>query len=419
MLYVIPIIAIVFCILSYLNNQSLSNPYFAFNLLWSIVGCFLAIGNENVYKPSNLACTIVIVGIVAFNLSRWCPLVKISKKKTTNVSWMIDDDRMMFLTLLLVLLTLFSTAASIRDIMNGVPFTQIRDNYYDYDGTNGTFLYYLRNYLITPITYALISCTFISVFSGNRVHKVQLLTMLTIIIVQALTSGGRYILMNSFFAFACGYSLYSKHKQLSFTRKISIIVIISILLSGIIYLTNERSTYSMRNMSIVQKVSLTIYDYFAGSVTYMDKVIDTFPAIVGSTYGLNFIAGFITPFFALLSFLHILSWPKLLNVIGVYACSVLRIGPESYYNAMPTIFGYFYIDGGFVLLFIESFLFGYICKKVYDNATNGNLLFVGIFILIFIQICISSTRWAFYSPDFCLAVLYLKLIIKRKNSLVL
>ena len=95
---------------------------------------------------------------------------------------------------------------------------------------------------------------------------------------------------------------------------------------------------------------------------------------------------------------------------------MLRIGPATYYNAMPTIFGYFFIDGGFALTFIEAWLFGYICKRIYIVAKNGNVYFISVFILLFIQICNSSTRWFFYSPDYCLAMIYLRLIMTQTND---
>ena len=36
-----------------------------------------------------------------------------------------------------------------------------------------------------------------------------------------------------------------------------------------------------------------------------------------------------------------------------------------------------------------------------------------MYILIFIQICNSSTRWFFYSSDYCLAYLYMNTVVKK------
>ena len=96
-------------------------------------------------------------------------------------------------------------------------------------------------------------------------------------------------------------------------------------------------------------------------------------------------------------------YPAIFSVIGTYACEVLKIGPSSFYNAMPTIFGYFYIDGGFALVFIEAWLFGYICKRLYQRGKSGNVLMAAMYILVFAQICNSSTRCFFYLADYCLA----------------
>ena len=150
----------------------------------------------------------------------------------------------------------------------------------------------------------------------------------------------------------------------------------------------------------------------------MGKVVETSPEIIGKTFGLNMIAGFLIPIFVVFNFLHIVPYPQVFNYIGTYACAVLQIGPNTYYNAMPTIFGYFYIDGGLILTFIEAWIFGYVCKRVFEKAMDGSLLNVAFYLLIFIQICNSSTRWFFYSPEFCLAFIFLRIIFKPTGRIL-
>lgn len=182
-----------------------------------------------------------------------------------------------------------------------------------------------------------------------------------------------------------------------------------------IFLTNERSTNLMTDMSLFEKVYTTIYLYFSGSVTYLGRVIENAPGIVGSTFGLNLLAGFISPIFVILNFMHIINYPQVFNTIGTYACIELLIGPSTYFNAMPTAFGYFFIDGGLILTFVESWIFGYACKRFYIKAKEGNLLYIGLFLLLFVQICNSSTRWFIYTSDFALAFIYMRFVLKKKN----
>ena len=168
-------------------------------------------------------------------------------------------------------------------------------------------------------------------------------------------------------------------------------------------------------MNISEKIYSTIYQYFAGSVTYLGEVIKNTPNIEGATFGINFFAGWLSPIFVILNFIGVLSYPQAFSYIGKEACKVLQIGPYLYYNAMPTVFGYFYIDGGLIFTFIEAWIWGYICRQLYKRADNGNLFFIALYILMFLQICNSSTRWFLYSTGYCLAFLYMRLIFNKRN----
>lgn len=417
MVYAIPLLAILFFFAANYKYKTIFNPFSVFNILWLFVGILLCVGNERVYEPSVLACGIIISGIVAFNFASWSPKLVIIKSKPKSHEWVINGKALFILTVIIAALTLATAAASISDLINNTSYSIIRENYYANEGENSNFIYYLRNYFINPMTYSLIVGTVMSFFSEKNVRKLQLVLLLAVVVVQALISGGRYILMNTFFAFVCGFFLFKKEYKMRFTRKIIIAILVAALFYGIIFLTNERATFASRDMTVFQRLYLTIYEYFAGSVTYMDKVIETYPFVVGSTFGINFAAGFITPIFVLFTFLHLITWPEIFNTIGRYACAVLQIGNGTYYNAMPTVFGYFYIDGGFPLLIIEAWLFGYICKRLFARAKEGNLYYTAVFILMFIQICISSTRWFWYSAEFSMAVLYMRLLLTNTRQL--
>lgn len=413
MIYIIPLLAASFLIGANKKYRTLINPFSIFNLLWIFVGVLLCIGNEKVYTPSNLAQWIIIIGITGFNIASWSLKLKIGNKNSCDSNYIINNNTLFALTIIITFFSFMSAAVSVQDLLNGVSYSAIRNNYYTYESENATLMYYVRNFLISPMTYVVLIGTTISFFKESKIRKIQFACLAMIVLLQAMTSGGRYILMNTFFVFICCYYLFKKENRLKLSQRFIITLLSVVLFYGIIYLTNERATYDSRNMTIIQRLYSTVYTYFAGSVTYMGEVVKTYPFIVGSTYGLNFLAGFLTPVFSAFNFLHIISWPEVFNTIGRYACSILQIGPKSYYNAMPTVFGYFYIDGGFILLFIESWLFGYICKRLYIRAKEGNIYYVAVYTMMFVQICTSSTRWFWYSAEFCLAVIYMRIILKR------
>lgn len=405
-----------FLIAAYRKNKSISDPYVAFNILWLGVAVLINIGNKYVYEPSMTAMICVFVGIIGFNLSRFTPKLKLGNIKLgifQNDDYTFLYHRAYIISIVVLILSAISAGSAIRAFMNGTSFSSIRSEYYTYTSAESVYMYYFRNYVLSPLRYVVIISAIVGVIKKEKVSKWLLVNTIGIIILQTITNGGRYVLMNTIFMMLCGYSLFGDKERITSKQKVIIVALVALFSYVIVFLTNDRASYITQNMTVGERLYHTVYEYFAGSTTYLGKVVEKTPSVVGSTYGVNFMAGFIIPIFVVFNYLHLISYPAIFAVIGTYACEILRIGPSTYYNAMPTIFGYFFIDGGYVLVFVEAWLFGYICKRLYVRSKTGNLLMSAMFILIFIQICNSSTRWFFYSPDYCMAYIYLNAVVKK------
>ena len=398
------------------GKRNISNPFFAFNIIWIIVAFFINIGNAHVFEPDAIALKIVFLGIIGFNLAQFMPKVVIRKSGLglfTGEQYIINYRFVYLLSFVVLILSAISAISAISAVLSGANFSAIRSDYYTYASGESVYMYYFRNYVISPLRYVVIISAIIGILKKERIGKALIANTVLIIILQAITSGGRYILMNTIFMIICGFLLFADKEKITRKQKLGLFIIVILFSYIIVFLTNNRATNITQGMTVGKRLYETVYTYFAGSVTYLGEVIKTTPSIVGSTFGVNFFAGFIIPIFVILNFTHLIPYPAVFSVIGTYACEVLKIGPATYYNAMPTIFGYFYIDGGLLMVFLESLLFGYICKRLYIRSEAGNLLMSAFYILIFMQICNSSTRWFFYSPDYCLAFLYLNIVVKK------
>lgn len=405
-----------FLIAAYRKNKSISDPYVAFNILWLGVATLINIGNKYVYDPSMEAMICILLGIVGFNLSKITPKLVLGRIRLglfDNDEYELNYHRAYIISIIVLVLSALSAASAIRAFMSGSSFSAIRSDYYTYSSNESVYMYYFRNYILSPLRYVVIITSVIGIIKKEKLSKWLLINTIGIIVLQSITNGGRYVLMNTIFMILCGYSLFGDKERITGKQKAIIVIVVALFSYLIVFITNDRATYITQNMSVGDRLYHTLYTYFAGSTTYLGEVAAKNPSIIGSTYGVNFYAGFIIPIFVVFNFLHVIPYPAIFSVIGTYACEVLRIGPSSFYNAMPTIFGYFYIDGGFVLVLVESWLFGYICKRLYQRGKSGNLLMNAMYILIFTQICNSSTRWFFYSADYCLAFIYLNLVFKR------
>lgn len=392
-----------------------NNPYVIFNLLWSIVGILILYGNRSVYSPSKIAMLCVIIGIIGFNLSAVSIRFILGKQNSLNKNYVFNKRIAIFFSIIVLIASLFLSIDTIQSLLSGASYSDIRNDYYTYSNSGSVLLYYLREYVIDPLRYVVIVSAIFSLFKKEHQSKLLIANAAFCVLLQAITSGGRYILMNTFFMLICGAFMLISNVELSLKQKVQLVILGGLIAYGIIFLTDSRSTHLMQSMSIGEKVLSTIYQYFAGSVTYLGEVIKTTPKIKGATFGVNFIAGLISPMFVLLNFIGIMSYPKVFSIIGMEACKILKIGESLYFNAMPTVFGYSYIDGGLVLTFIEAWIWGYICRRFYKRASSGNLLFVAFYILMFMQICNASTRWFFYSTGYCLAYVYMRMVFKEKD----
>ena len=422
MIFIAFFISVLFLFLSYIKYRDLYNPYIAFNLLWTIVFGLCSVGNEYIYEPYDDAKYCVFLGVVAYNLSIYLPKIKI--KNLNNIFNNISkrDINFTYINILAFFILIFSIIESkgaIGILESGGQLSDVRVSYYSYDSDSSILLSYFNKYVISPLRYLLIVSTIIGFFNQQRINKFLMLNCAGIVLLQTITSGGRYLLMNIFFMCICAFMIFSRNYMVSYKKKFIIFLSSVVILMSIIYVTNIRATALSSDMSTWERLYLTIYQYFVGSITYLGVVTESWPFIVGSTLGINFIAGFVTPIFAFLTFTGLVPYPEMLKIIGKYACEVMRIGDNSYYNAIPTVFGYFYIDGGLFLTFVESLLFGYICKMTYMRVNEKNIVFIFFYILLYMQVCNMSTRWFFYTPDYALAFLYVYIFVKYfcKNNI--
>lgn len=412
----IVVVSCLFLFVSAIKDRSACSPYVTFNLVWVLVGILLAIGDCHIYQPSVSAVLVILIGVIGFNLSIVFPRFTINGKRllVKEGARVFLAERCRILATVLVICWIIVSSSSILMLASGSGLSDIRLNYYSAAGP--LWMYYLKNYFLLPGTDAVIVASIISFIRQEKEARSLLVLSVILVLLRAISSGGRYVLINTLFMVLCALALFKALSNLSPKKKVVLFVLIFAFSLLVVVFTNSRTTVNTESMSLFEKLYFTVYSYFAGSVTYLSKVVSVFPQVEGSTFGACAIGGFITPIFAVLSFLKIMPYPAFMNVVGTYACTQLAIGPATFYNAMPTAFGYFFFDGSFIGVFFEALIFGYICNRTYRVAQSGNLLFVAFYIVIFVQICMISTRWFFFTPDSALVFFYLAFLFRLSGK---
>ncbi len=399
-----------------IKYKEIINPYTLFNVLWILVLLLIDHGNDYIDPPSETALNCIIYGVISFNCSMMVPMARFKIRKgydsDNHSEYRINYNlALKFSNISVIVCALLSIQPLVR-FLSGSNFGVIRVDYYTYGNFLEYFLWYARLYTISA-SRDVIFIIALFAFITNYKSKFRLLfNAIMLIILESVMSGGRYVLMNAGFMIFCFYLRYSDKVRLKPKQKIMIGCTLIAFFSLIIFFTSNRVTYLYSGLSPIQLIRQTFYGYFAGSVTYLGRLITTYSADMGTTYGLNFMQGFILPVFTLSGFLGIPS-PDVINKVGNLTVKPLAISAVATLNALPTVFGYFYVDGKMAAVIIESFLFGYLCKKIYYRSVKGNTIYFAAYLLLVTQILNTSTKWFFYQSDYCFAFLYLFLFFRR------
>ena len=262
-----------FFIISYGKSRSISNPYVAFNALWVAVSALINVGNKYVYEPTSTALACVLVGIVAFNLSMFTPKLVWGKDKLffNFDEYYIDYKLAYIISIIVFVLSTLNAVGAIRAVISGASFADIRTDYYDVASGGSTIIYYFRNYVLSPLRYVVIISAIIGTIKRES-NRLLLINAIGIVVFQAVTSGGRYVLMNTIFMIICGYSLFGDKEKITVKQKSSIVMVVLLFSYLILFLTNDRISYLTQDMTVGERLYHTVYEYFAGSTTYLGEL---------------------------------------------------------------------------------------------------------------------------------------------------
>lgn len=217
-----------------------NNPYVIFNLLWSIVGILILYGNRSVYTPSKIAMLCVIIGILGFNLSAVSIRFILGKQNSLNKNYIFNKRIAIIFSIIVLIASLFLSIDTIQSFLSGASYADIRNDYYTYSNSVSVLLYYLREYVIDPLRYVVIVSAIFSLFKKEYRSKLLIANAAFCVLLQAITSGGRYILMNTFFMLICGAFMLISNVELSLKQKVQLFILGGLIAYGIIFLTDSR-----------------------------------------------------------------------------------------------------------------------------------------------------------------------------------
>ena len=411
----------------------------------------LCLANLRLYgfdQGSDQAAMVMIVGIFFYTVGYILAYAVRSKKvytKNTN-SLLYTENRAIngnrnFNKYVVVAALIFVSVYSIfrlyltyRLLRAGYSYTQIRAVYFndavlsdDVGARAGRNR--LDVYLFYPLIQLLIFISCIVFFNETKVPQkkktIFLLIAFACVGLTTFSNGGRDIIYFSVVIFLFCYELSRKGKKRegSDRRRISkkqrrlLILILAAAIIAIIVMTFRRSKTGENSL---QSLMRTVYLYFTGWVPHFSIRLNDVSS-TDYTYGYAFSLGLFKFFAAGLHRLLGIPTSRLYSMAEAITSNLqtrVSIGGGNRFNAFVSLFYYFYCDGGYLGVIIESFIFGLFCasveKRYKKNPTNQNLL---LYLFALYLIISSIVRWEMIHPKTAMMVYFFPLLYERKRSL--
>lgn len=402
-------------------KQKLS-PVFFFSVyigVITILGAFqfygLPLGSPIVYLMNILGVALFVFGgSVASGLSR---SIK-GNIKNKRINYVYRTNLLYVLVLSLIAWSLYTLViVTIPVLIMGLPLDAIRGIYYgqEIEGLSvSSTNVFIETYISKPFIYAAIPLFANEITKKSRdriLPKKLLLLMVVLTVLSTVNSGGRFMIvlmaMVTFFSYLLRRDDEKKIKKVKIKNKnIFKIFVLCIPLCYLLYLLSVN-----RAGDDEYDFAYTIYMNFCACIPHMSEKLTN----VDFTYGATFLQGFGRP--VMLAYKYTIGdgqfpdfYQRSIEIVKILQEEV-HWG-NNVFNAYALPFYYFYWDGGILAVIVESFIYGYLCTKVFLKRTISDL-HRSRYILILLYLSASSVWFAPYWVYLALAYVYMIVLFKR------
>lgn len=394
-----------------ISHREKINPITIMTGTWGVAMLLYCSGIVEYGNISLRTYLVIIVGLTAFSVGAL--LSKKIRFKYIAAEYIIDNRIIIALQFLTILLLLPDAINSILLLASGATFEAIRTN--TVLGASSVLsnpvVALIKNYIVNPFTVLVYPLTaYVLVVEKRRKTKFRI-TVLAIMIClcQVFSQGGRvslvYLAMHivivpRLFGYRMGLSAKTKRRILLGTVVMSVVFyVISI----------------SRGISNMQR-SLVLY--VSGCVPLMDYYLNNLCNTQMFTYGGAFLEGILRLVFTLAENIGI-PYPNFVRYVEGLTNfeQTVTIGNDLRMNAFVSCFYYFYLDGGMIMVFLESMIYGFITEMFYKKAKKGkNPKYIVIYALFIQTLVFSLVRFQFILPSYVIAIIMASILFKKKEA---
>lgn len=306
---------------------------------------------------------------------------------------------------------------SIRLLFSGSSFLTLRSNVGQSVITN-PLLAVVRNYIISPFVIFLYPTSAYCLLSLKDESEKQVkkrkawifIIATAIAVLQLFTSGGRSTIVYLLSYVLVIQRVIKGHFRLSRRTKRLIVILIIGAVVGVYFISVSRGIVDVGQSMII---------YLCGCVPLADHYLNLIAMQGSYTYGGAFFYGPLNLLFALIENIGIPE-PNFMASLSskLYFENIVRIGELHRINAFVSWLTYFFMDGGYFTLIIESIVYGMIAHGFYKYATGyvSNLRKILAYAIVANTILFSMVRFQFIRYHYLLAFVYVFIFVKAKQD---
>ncbi len=410
-------------ICSWIVYKKIYHPATFFNLIWFIFVLISLIGYPGIEQPSEKIYGILTVGCVMYNIGAFIGAMLRYRGKKNNdrttaggseeIIGKTTKNIILLIQVILLIYYLTDIVVLIPKLLSGQLFySDIRDYYYS---NMDSISYIMNNYFFEPLT--IVTRVFFSISVFKRIFdKKTMILMFVNLIFRVITSGGRISLVDLVVLLLVMYLIYNKQLKMTIKGKLVLGAIIAASLFLSMAITMERGVSQtdgffdgIREMMVMN---------FTGSLTFFSELMER-GQFENLSYFTTTFAGVVDMIKFPLNIIGFTSKGTAQIEIGNLLSKFIKIG-DYYYNAMPTMYYYFWTDLKMPGVVLYSCLFGRISSAIYyrlreENTLRNNALYLMLMLVVFS----SSMQWLPFKTPFVMAIVYIYLITMQKNVFML
>jgi len=420
--YIGTVILILF--VSYYTEKSILNPTFLLSIFWGVIGFLASLGLYDINRPSDKVWLVTLLGLVSF----WSGDIirrKIIKNKRVIFSKSRGEFKYCFkariykiLLIIMLLYTLRRISTVVALWRAGYSLDIIRLVYFGFEvaGYQATeFIATFEIFFHLPCLYGCMTLVAINLALPKNKKFLDFFSMIGSIgwiVMAQVVSGGRTIIYIFVVEVIISFIMFNSVNNINkFIRKNIRLIIITCIAIVVVY---ELSI--ARKKSDSYDVMYALYSYFTGCFAHMGirfEQIDFSPY----TCGVSLFSGVLRPF--MLAIKYICG-----SVPGVYQRtldiatdlqSVVYIGKNVEFNAYVLPVFYFYYDGAYIGVVLDSIICGLFSGVIYRNMKNDKSpFFCSMYLLIIYVIFTSMIMYAGNLVYYVFAFLVVRLLFEKK-----